>query len=69
MSSEVFAFVGLGALILVTTWLPLLTGNLPLSLPTVAVGAGVLGAWAIGVQDRLLPRYNETAETFTNWYW
>lgn len=66
MSSYVIVLIGVGVLILVAAWLPLLLRNLPLSLPMlcVAIGYGVFSLPDIG--DEPLPiQYPEATERLT----
>ena len=45
MQSYYLLFAAFGAVVLLTAWLPILLKRLPLSLPIVCIGIGVLLVW------------------------
>jgi hypothetical protein len=46
MQSDALLLALFGAIVLVTAWLPMLLRKLPLSLPMVCIGIGVLLVWS-----------------------
>ena len=65
MDLEIFAYLAFGLLILTVAWLPLFTRNIPLSLPSLAVAAGLAFGWWTDWPP-LVPGEDRAGEIFTN---
>jgi NhaP-type Na+/H+ or K+/H+ antiporter len=62
---EIFAYLAFGLLILTVAWLPLFTRNIPLSLPSLAVAAGLAFGWWTDWPP-LVPGEDRAGEIFIN---